>query len=185
MKNLALALLLTTICACSDLKEDKKTGPVQQAPVSKNVQPENKEKPRVDDSAQAKTWLVKSIEDAFNSEHENKKAGDTASIYTAQYEAYKEDAMSLDFEDKMTPEEFKNKWKDKYNPDYAGSGGLLISGQDWGHITVTRCKLKSTTKQNDFVFDVNIHDSFKADYKRDIRVTHTKAGYKIDDVVEY
>jgi hypothetical protein len=185
MKNSTLLLLLTTICACSDPQADKKANPAQQAPVVENGQQDDKEKPGITDSAQAKVWLIKSIEDAFNSEEENKKLADTASIYTAQYQAYKQDAINLEYEDTMTMEDFKKKWADKYNTDYVGTGGFLISGQDYGHITVTHCELKSTTTKNDFIFNVLIHDSFKVDYKRDIRVTHTKSGYKIDDVLEY
>ncbi|MBO2008221.1 hypothetical protein [Hymenobacter negativus] len=185
MKNISLILLLTTVCACSDPKTDKKSDPVQQAPVAKNEQREDKEKPVVNDSEQAKAWLIKSIEDNFNIEKENKESDKTPSIYTADYEAYKQDGINLEYDDTMTLEGFKKKWGDKYNTEHVGSGGFLISGQDNGHITVTRCELKSTTKENDFVFDVVIHDSFKIDYKEDIRVTHTKDGYKIDDVIEH
>ena len=185
MKNIALVLLLTAVCACSDHKADEKSGPVQQAPVSKNEPQGAKEKPTINDSAQARTWLVKSIEDSFNVEEDTASSAKKPSIYTADYEAYKQEALNMEYEDTMSPEEFKKKWSHKYNTDYVGTGGFLISGQDYGHITVTRCKLKSTTKDNDFIFDVNIHDSFKADYKEDIRVIHTKDGYKIDDVMEY
>lgn len=185
MKNIAFLLLLTTVCACSGPKVEKESSPVQQVPVAKNVPQKAEEKPTINDSEQAKIWLVKSIEDYFNVEEETKSSAKKPSIYTTDYEAYKGEALNMEYEDTMSPEEFKKKWGHKYNTDYVGTGGFLISGQDYGHITVTRCKLKSTTKDNDFIFDVNIHDSFKADYKEDIRVIHTKDGYKIDDVMEY
>jgi macrodomain Ter protein organizer (MatP/YcbG family) len=140
-------------------------------------------------SEDAKTWLIKSIENEFadplfEDENQDKKV----SIYTKSYEEYKTDAISIDYDGGMTEEAFKKKWGGKYDTKYAGIGtGFLISGQDWVKISITNCTLKSDlSTDSTMVFDVMIEDKeAKAKYKRDIKVIKSDNSFLIDDVLEY
>jgi hypothetical protein len=140
-------------------------------------------------SEDAKTWLIKSIENEFadplfEDENQDKKA----SIYTKSYEEYKTDAISIDYDGGMTEEAFKKKWDGKYDTKYAGIGtGFLISGQDWVKISISNCTLKSNlSTDSTMVFDVMIEDKeAKAKYKRDIKVIKSGDSFLIDDILEY
>ncbi len=141
-------------------------------------------------SEDAKAWLIKSIENEFadplfEDKNQDKKK---VSIYTKNYEEYKTDAISIDYDGGMTEEAFKKKWTGKYDSKYAGMGtGFLISSQDWVKISITNCTLKGDmSTDSTMVFDVIIEDKeAKAKYKRDIKVIKSGNSYLIDDVLEY
>jgi hypothetical protein len=141
-------------------------------------------------SQDAKAWLIKSIENEFadplfEDKNQDKKK---VSIYTKNYEEYKTDAISIDYDGGMTEEAFKKKWTGKYDTKYAGMGtGFLISSQDWVKISITNCTLKGDmSTDSTMVFDVIIEDKeAKAKYKRDIKVIKSGNSYLIDDVLEY
>jgi hypothetical protein len=140
-------------------------------------------------SEDAKAWLIKSIENEFADPlFEDKNQDKKVSIYTKNYEEYKTDAISIDYDGGMTEEAFKKKWTGKYDTKYAGMGtGFLISSQDWVKISITNCTLKSDlSTDSTMVFDVIIEDKeAKAKYKRDIKVIKSGNSYLIDDVLEY
>jgi hypothetical protein len=136
----------------------------------------------------AKTWLVKSIENEFaDPRFESEDQDKRPSIYTPQYEEYKTDAISIDYDGGMTEEQFKAKWSKKYDTKLAGIGnGFLISSQDWGKVKVTSCNLKNENTNDTLVFDVILEDlEFKGKFKRDIKVIKNGSSYLIDDILEY
>ena len=134
-----------------------------------------------DKSELAKKWLVKSIENFFKQES-------AEMITTKTYNKYKSDAtnVEMDTEGSLTVEQFNKKWKKTYDIKYAGVGnGFLISAQDWGKVTVTKCQLL-TAKENVYIFQVIIKDAtYKGSYKRDIKVIESGKSFLIDDVKEY
>jgi len=142
--------------------------------------------------AKAKDWLIKAVENSLNKvngsmENTNEEAdGNAKSIYTKQYNAYKDDAMNVDLDDGLTNDEFFVKWQDRYNPKLAGVGtGLLIPEQDYGLIKVQSCELK-TKIADGFIFKVVIEDTeSKTRHNRDIKVIRSADTFLIDDVMEY
>ena len=136
-----------------------------------------------DKSELAKKWLIKSIENFFKQE-----SPEMSSITTKTYNKYKSDAtnVEMDTEGSLTVEQFNKKWKKTYDIKYAGVGnGFLISAQDWGKVTVTKCQLL-TAKENVYIFQVIIKDAtYKGSYKRDIKVIESGKSFLIDDVKEY
>ncbi|MEO8532120.1 MAG: hypothetical protein ABI441_00145 [Flavobacterium sp.] len=135
-----------------------------------------------DKSELAKKWLIKSIESFFREE-----LGEMSLITTKSYNEYKSDAMNIDMgtDGSLTLEQFNKKWKKKYDLKNVGFDGFLISAQDWGKVTVTKCQLLST-KDKVYVFQVIIKDvTYKGTYKRDIKVIESGKSFLIDDVKEY
>ncbi|WP_052496348.1 hypothetical protein [Pedobacter lusitanus] len=142
--------------------------------------------------SKAKSWLTAAIENSLNKangnmENTNEEAEENIkSIYTKQYDEYKDDAINVDLDNGLTSEEFFTKWKDKYNPKLAGIGtGLFIPEQDYGLIKVTHCELKNKIGDN-FIFSVVIEDTeSKIKHNRDIRLIPSGSTFLIDDIMEY
>ncbi len=159
------------------------------------VAPNKLDKADLNIANKAKEWLIYNVEHDLNgangnAENSNEEAEqDKKSIYTKQYDEYKNDAMNVDLDEGLSQEQFYDKWKDKYNPKFAGIGtGLLIAGQDdgnYGLIKVTHCDLKNKLAEG-FVFNVVIEDlDAKKKYNRDIKVIPSADTFLIDDVMEY
>lgn len=142
--------------------------------------------------AKAKNWLVAAIENSLNKANGNMEnsdeeaEGNVKSIYTKQYDEYKDDAINIDLDNGPTYDEFFIKWKDKYNPKLAGIGtGMFIPEQDYGLIKVPHCELKSKIADG-FIFNVIIEDTeSKTKHNRDIKVIRNAGSFLIDDVMEY
>ena len=115
-----------------------------------------------------------------------KKLMECKSVYTKQYNDYKDDAMNVDLDDGLTNDEFFMKWKDKYNPKLAGIGtGLFIPEQDYGLIKVSHCELKNKIADG-FIFNIVIEDTeSKTKHSRDIKIIRSAGSFLIDDVMEY
>ncbi|AZA80005.1 hypothetical protein EG347_22195 [Chryseobacterium sp. G0186] len=183
MKRIIIASMFLII-AC---KEEKKEVVAQTEPqVKENVVEEAKAYSPVNESEEAKKWLGKSIEDYFKADlsHQDKNM---QKMTTKDYYEYKTDAMSvdLDVDGSLTEKEFNEKWKAKFDPTKAGIGvGFLISGQDWDHITVKSCELKSSSKDA-YTFNVMLaDDSFKAKYPSVIKVVKENGSFLIADILQ-
>jgi hypothetical protein len=144
------------------------------------------------DTLQVKRWLTNVIESYTNSNDNganfNAAYGRMLNALTDDYQNYKVDAMYLDSdrEPPMSKEEFKKKWEGKYNTEYVGFGGFIISAQDNGKIKVTSCYLLSDIEQNALVYRVIIEDlDYKMRYNRDIKVIAQHGRLFIDDIMEY
>lgn len=136
-----------------------------------------------DKSEDAKKWLLEAINNYFQD------LSSMAAITTPLYYEYKSDATAVDSDSdgSLTQEEFENKWKGKFNTEYAGVDcGFLISGQDWGNIIkVTECDLLANEKGT-YIFHTVISDvEYEADYIRDIKVIESKGSFLISDIKEY
>jgi hypothetical protein len=134
-----------------------------------------------DKSELAKKWLIKSVENFFKQEFP-----DMSKITTKSYNEYKTDAMNIDMgtDGSLTLEQFNKKWKKKYDVKYVGADGFLISAQDWGKVTVSKCDLLSS-KDNVYIFQTIIKDvTYKGSYKRTIKVIESGKSFLIDDVKE-
>ncbi|MFN5417195.1 MAG: hypothetical protein ACK5B9_09075 [Flavobacteriia bacterium] len=136
----------------------------------------------IENAASAKSWLVDAIETTFK-----EKEGDNPEIFTKNYYAYKSDAIGVGYDGGMDENVFTAKWKKDFDCKFSGMGtGFLISGQDWSTIKVTKCNLISSEKDEDFIFDVIIHDDeANFDYKRKIDVRSEKEQFLIQDVLEF
>ena len=135
-----------------------------------------------DKSAEAKKWLTQAIEKNFNTPESNNQT-----ITTPQYYEYKNDATNVDLDGGMTLQAFQTKWNKKYDTKYAGVGvGFLISGQDFGKISVTQCEAVASSQANQYRFDVQIDDpEMKAKYHREVVVVEANNSFLIDDVKEF
>ncbi|TGE29889.1 hypothetical protein [Hymenobacter metallicola] len=189
--TLTIGVLLTALAACQ--------GPQAEQPAAAPVVAETTAAPTAPvpaapdptpaaDTAQARQWLITSIEDNFKEENDGKNIDpdNPRSIYTRQYIEYKLDAIQLEYGGEEEDAAFHKKWDTRYQTQYVGTGSFLFSGQDYGTVKVTRCALKTRTKDNGLLFAVTTRDlTYKVDGKGDIKVIKTPDGYKIDDVLEY
>ncbi|UOQ55255.1 hypothetical protein [Hymenobacter cellulosivorans] len=147
------------------------------------------------DSAQARQWLIASIEENFADkvkEQQNSEDENPNGIYSLQYLTYKTDATWLEYTEgegeleAKAQRAFEKKWGGRYDTRYVGSGGFLFTQENYGPAKVTQCQLKEQTPDHAFVFDVVVHDlKNQHNGKGDIKVVNTAQGYKIDDVREY
>lgn len=182
MKRTIIASLFLII-GC---KEEKKEALVTQLEptVKENVVQETK--PQVNESEEAKKWLEKSIEDYFKSELSSLDKN-MQKITTKDYYDYKTDAMNVDMDvdGSLTEQEFKDKWKGKFDTKKAGVGvGFLIAGQDWDKIQVTKCELISENGNN-YLFDVVLNDkALKAVYPVKVKVSKENNSFLIADVLQ-
>ena len=139
---------------------------------------------KVDNTEKAKKWLVETIEKNLNKDFYN-----MSDFTTKDYAEYKQDATNVDLyaEGSLTENEFKNKWKNKFDVRFAGIGnGFLISAQDNGKIKVISCVPLKSDNQNEYNFKTIIRDiDFKTEDKRDIKVIENKSSFLISDVKEY
>ena len=134
------------------------------------------------DSDDAIRWLKEVVESHFND-----FGYEMEDICTPKYYAYKMDAVQVGYDDGLSEEQFSKKWSADFDTKYAGLGtGFLISGQDFGKIKVTECKVKSDQNLGYLILKVIITDTeFKQSYHRDIKIVAAGKAYLIDDVVEY
>ncbi|MEA9415374.1 hypothetical protein [Flavobacterium sp. PL02] len=129
----------------------------------------------------AKKWLIKTIETNFN-----KDTYEMSDMTTKTYAQYKSDAINIEYDNGLTEESFKKKWKNKFDTKYVAMNGFLVPTQDYGKIKVSSCKLLYVIKDKGFVFETIIKDlTFKTSYKRDIKVIPSGKSFLIADVKEY
>lgn len=177
MKNIIIISLLLII-SCSETKKEEIK--INNLPKESVVENNSKE------SAEAKTWLVKSIESYFNADISNQE-NIMQNITTKDYYNFKTDAtnVDLDIDGSLTLKEFQQKWKNKFNTEnVALNTGFLISAQDWTKIEVKKCDLNASL-ENDFSFYVELQDiESKEVFKRIIKVTKIKNKFFIGNVLE-
>jgi len=177
MRNIIIISLLLII-SCSETKKEEIK--INNLPKESVVENNSKE------SAEAKTWLVKSIESYFNADISNQE-NIMQNITTKDYYDFKTDAtnVDLDIDGSLTLKEFQQKWKNKFNTEnVALNTGFLISAQDWTKIEVKKCDLNASL-ENDYSFYVELQDiEPKEVFKRIIKVTKIKNKFFIGNVLE-
>lgn len=177
MKNIIIISLLLII-SCSETKKEEIK--INNLPKESVVENNSKE------IAEAKTWLVKSIESYFNADISNQE-NIMQNITTKDYYNFKTDAtnVDLDIDGSLTLKEFQQKWKNKFNTEnVALNTGFLISAQDWTKIEVKKCDLNASL-ENDYSFYVELQDiESKEVFKRIIKVTKIKNNFFIGNVLE-
>ncbi|MCA5004806.1 hypothetical protein [Sphingobacterium bovistauri] len=137
------------------------------------------------DSSKVKEWLTTTILNFFQNENQ-----DMQQITTAEYYEFKMDAMNVDMgsQGSLSEQEFIKKWGNKYNLQlHPIQTGFLISGQDWGKISLKDISVKKINQsQNSIVYRLIIRDDeFQVDYDRDITVVQNNGQNLISDVLEY
>ncbi len=172
-KHLLLYFIPLFMLSCND----SNTATTTQHLGSETITPVNIEKAKT-----AKVWLTKAIEEFFLSTN-----ADPKTITTVRYNEYKSDATQVEMDGGLSPSEFLDKWGKIYDTKYAGMGvGFLISGQDYGKIKVSKCELKETPSEHEYLFDVQIDDpQMNTFYHLDIIVLESNNSFLIDDVKEY
>lgn len=177
MKNIIIISLLLII-SCSETKKEEIK--INNLPKESVVENNSKE------IAEAKTWLVKSIESYFNADISNQE-NIMQNITTKDYYEFKTDAtnVDLDIDGSLTLKEFQQKWKNKFNTEnVALNTGFLISAQDWTKIEVKKCDLNASL-ENDYSFYVELQDmESKEVFKRIIKITKIKNKFFIGNVLE-
>ncbi|MBM7420948.1 MULTISPECIES: hypothetical protein [Chryseobacterium] len=177
MRNIIIISLLLII-SCSETKKEEIK--INNLPKESVVENNSKE------SAEAKTWLVKSIESYFNADISNQE-NIMQNITTKDYYDFKTDAtnVDLDIDGSLTLKEFQQKWKNKFNTENVTlNTGFLISAQDWTKIEVKKCDLNASL-ENDYSFYVELQDiESKEVFKRIIKVTKIKNKFFIGNVLE-
>lgn len=177
MKNIIIISLLLII-SCSETKKEEIK--INNLPKESVVENNTKE------SAEAKAWLVKSIESYFNADISNQE-NIMQNITTKDYYNFKTDATNVDLniDGSLTLKEFQQKWKNKFNTEnVALNTGFLISAQDWTKIEVKKCDLNASL-ENDYSFYVELQDiESKEVFKRIIKVTKIKNKFFIGNVLE-
>jgi len=177
MKNVIIISLLLII-SCSETKKEE----IKINNLPKESVVENNSK----DTAEAKNWLVKSIESYFDADISNQE-NIMQNITTKDYYEFKTDAtnVDLDIDGSLTLKEFQQKWKNKFNTEnVALNTGFLISAQDWTKIEVKKCDLNASLEK-DFSFYVELQDiESKEVFKRIIKVTKIKNNFFIGNVLE-
>lgn len=141
------------------------------------------------DTATVKAWLIGVIEDYTNSKNPSLAFDNLKKSLTENYYNYKQEAINLEYDNGDTTineEAFKRKWQGKYNLNYVGNGGFIISAQDNGKVKVTKCNFIKNLGQNASLYEVLIEDlDFKIKFNRDIKVLKVNSKLFIDDVIEY
>lgn len=177
MKNIFIISLLLII-SCSETKKEQIK--INNLPKESVVENNSKE------SAEAKTWLMKSVESYFNADISDQETI-MQNITTKDYYNFKTDAtnVDLDIDGSLTLKEFQQKWKNKFNTEnVAFNTGFLISAQDWTKIEVKKCDLNASL-ENDYSFYVELQDiESKEVFKRIIKVTKIKNKFFIGNVLE-
>ncbi|MGH1516175.1 hypothetical protein [Chryseobacterium sp. JK1] len=181
MKRTIIASLFLIIACKEEKKEVQSIAEPQK--IEENI---GESKPEDNESEQAKKWLEKSIVDYFKADLGNLDKA-MRKMTTKGYYDYKTDAtnVDLDVDGSLTEKEFEDKWKKKFDVSKAGIGiGFLISAQDWNHIEVGSCELKSSSG-NEYIFNVVLTDNdFKAKYPSVIKVIKDNGSFLIADVLQ-
>lgn len=177
MKNIIIISFLLIISCSENRKEEIK---INDLPKESLVENNSK------DAAEAKAWLVKSIESYFDADISNQEAI-MQNITTKDYYEFKTDAINvdLDVDGSLTLKEFQQKWKNKFNTENVVlNTGFLIPAQDWTKIEVRKCDLNASL-ENDYSFYVELQDTgSKEVYKCIIKVTKIKNNFFIGNVLE-
>lgn len=177
MKNIIIISFLLIISCSENRKEEIK---INDLPKESLVENNSK------DAAEAKAWLVKSIESYFNADISNQE-NIMQNITTKDYYEFKTDAtnVDLDVDGSLTLKEFQQKWKNKFNTqNVVLNTGFLIPAQDWTKIEVRKCDLNASL-ENDYSFYVELQDTgSKEVYKCIIKVTKIKNNFFIGNVLE-
>ena len=178
---------LFLLTACKEEKKEVQTQ-VQQESFPKEIKT-SENKPN--ESAEAKKWLVTSIESYFKADLGSLDK-EMQKITTKDYYEYKTDAMNVDMDvdGSLTEKEFQDKWKNKFDVRKAGiNSGFLITGQDWEEIKVSKCEqvLKSVPFSRSepvvFIFDVILSDEkLKSEYPVEIEVVKENNSFLIANV---
>lgn len=181
MKRTIIASLFLIIACKEEKKEVQSVAEPQK--IEENVAASE---PKSNDSGEAKKWLEKSIVDYFKADLGNLDKA-MQKMTTKDYYDYKTDAtnVDLDVDGSLTEKEFEDKWKKKFDISKAGIGiGFLISAQDWNHIEVGSCELKSSS-DNEYIFNVVLTDNdFKSKYPSVIKVIKQNGSFLIADVLQ-
>ena len=172
--HILLFLISLTTFACNNTD----TPNISVPPKATLSQPQK----QINSADQAEIWLIEAIEQYFSTSTPAQKK-----ITTPRYFEYKNDAINVDLDGGLTSKEFADKWGANYDTHYAGIGsGFLISGQDYGKIIVSYCKLKESKSDTEYTFDIKMEDNqFNAVYKREIKVVFMNDKFLIDDVKEF
>ncbi|WP_160136817.1 hypothetical protein [Chryseobacterium sp. c4a] len=182
MKRTIIASLFLII-AC---KEEKKENTTITQPEAEQVKEKVVLNNESNESETAQKWLEKSIVDYFKADLV-KQDKNMQKMTTKDYYDYKTDAtnVDLDVDGSLTEQEFKDKWKGKFDTSKAGIGiGFLIPAQDWINIEVGSCELKSASK-DEYTFNVVLRDDgFKAKYPSVVKVIKENGSFLIADVLQ-
>ena len=176
MKNIIIISFLLIISCSETKKEEIKINNPKESVVANNS----------NNAAEAKAWLVKSIESYFDADISNQETI-MQNITTKDYYDFKSDAtnVDLDVDGGLTLKEFQQKWKNKFNTENVViNTGFLIPAQDWTKIEVKKCELNASL-ENDYSFNVELQDTgSKEIYKCIIKVTKIKNNFFIGNVLE-
>lgn len=184
MKRTIIASLFLII-AC---KEGKKENTIITEPKTEQIKEKvaSSTTPESNDAEEAQKWLKKSIVDYFKADLVKQDKG-MQKMTTKDYYDYKTDAtnVDLDVDGSLTEQEFKDKWKGKFDTSKAGLGiGFLIPAQDWINIEVESCDLKSSSK-DEYTFNIVLRDDgFKAKYPSVVKVIKENGSFLIADVLQ-
>lgn len=177
MKNIFIISFLLIISCSENKKEEIKINDLPNESIIAN---------NSNNAAEAKAWLVKSIESYFDADISNQEAI-MQNITTKDYYDFKTDAtnVDLDVDGSLTLKEFQQKWKNKFNTENVVlNTGFLIPAQDWTKIEVKKCDLNASL-ENDYSFYVELQDTgSKEMYKCIIKVTKIKNNFFIGNVLE-
>ncbi|MFN4085216.1 MAG: hypothetical protein ACK4LB_04680 [Spirosomataceae bacterium] len=127
-------------------------------------------------------WIKQTLESYFSQYPDIPES----KFCTSTYVAYKNDAMLVDMDGGITPQQFHKKWSKQFDTKRAGmSAGYFVSGTDFGKIRVTSCELLKTEARGTWWKVVLSDLDYKIKYRRDILIVKEKGQYKIADVKEY
>lgn len=187
MKRIIIASLFL-LTACKEEKNKAQIQVQQETSFPKEIKT-SENKPN--ESAEAKKWLVTSIENYFKADLGSLDK-EMQKITTKDYYEYKTDAMNVDMDvdGSLTEKEFQDKWKNKFDVRKVGiNSGFLITGQDWEEIKVSKCEqvLKSVPLSKSepavFIFDVILSDEkLKAEYPVEIELVKENTSFLIANV---
>lgn len=174
MKKIIIASLFLII-SCKDKSEAKRKLPCNGVYITHSKE-----------SDEAEKWLKNSIENYFKTDL-GKMDEIMQRITTKDYYQYKTDAtnVDLDVEGSLTEKQFHEKWKGKFDTEYAGIGvGFLITAQDWNEIKVSMCEL-TFHNERDFMYNVILVDKeLHTSYGIRIKVVKKGETFLIADVMQ-
>ncbi|WP_300598068.1 hypothetical protein [Niabella sp.] len=120
-----------------------------------------------DTLANGQQWLQTTIETYFN-KYDSLK-GDFAAICTPDFAAFQQAITNAGMDGGFSIAEIRKKWPAR-PVEQAGTGtGFLISGQDFGTITVPRCLFIRKTTAGHYIYAVSILD-------RDFKITYFRSS---------
>ncbi|QBR13125.1 hypothetical protein [Sphingobacterium sp. CZ-2] len=178
MKKILYALMIIGLSACQNAKNNTENS------LKDSVVAVNDSTAKAIDNASACVWLKENVEGFF-------KKGDMnamANLCTPAYYEYKMDAtnVDLDLDGSLTESEFHAKYSKDYDTKLAGIGvGFLISGQDYGSITLSTCDVLHEDAESITLKSVISDCDYQTDYHREIVLAKEENSFKIKDVKEF